>query len=72
MASRSMRRKKTSERLGRPRRGSAASAVVAHDPHRPRGGHAQGRRRPIRARVTIGADGLRSLVARRLGRRADL
>src|ERR1700730_16191424 len=36
MASRSMRRKKTSERLGRPRWGSAARAVVADDPRRSR------------------------------------
>jgi flavin-dependent dehydrogenase len=31
---------------------------------------AAGRRRTIRARLTIGADGLRSVVARRIGRRA--
>ncbi len=41
-------------------RGGVAGAV-ARDPG--------GRLRPIRARLTVGADGLRSVVARRLGRR---
>ena len=40
--------------------GSVAGAVVCD---------AEGAREPIRARLTIGADGLRSVVARRIGRR---
>src|SRR5919206_38747 len=41
-------------------RGAIAGALV-RDSH--------GRRYPLRARLTVGADGLRSVVARRLGRR---
>ncbi len=41
-------------------RGAVAGAVVRH---------ADGHRRTLRARLTIGADGLRSVVARRLGPR---
>jgi flavin-dependent dehydrogenase len=41
-------------------RGAVAGAVVRD---------ADGRRHALRARLTVGADGLRSLVARRLGRR---
>src|SRR6185295_6780740 len=41
-------------------RGAVAGAVVRD---------ADGRRHTLRARLTIGADGLRSLVARRIGRR---
>ena len=41
-------------------RGAVAGAVVRD---------ADGRRRALRARLTIGADGLRSVVARRIGRR---
>src|SRR5438034_1046720 len=41
-------------------RGAVAGAVVRD---------AEGRRHTIRARLTIGADGLHSIVARRIGRR---
>lgn len=41
--------------------GGAVAGVVARD--------GEGRRHAIRARLTVGADGLRSVVARRIGRR---
>jgi flavin-dependent dehydrogenase len=41
--------------------GGAVAGVVLRD--------AEGRRHAVRARLTVGADGLRSLVARRIGRR---
>src|SRR5436190_795934 len=41
--------------------GGAVAGVVVRD--------SDGRRHAIRARLTVGADGLRSVVARRIGRR---